>query len=171
MRAAVLAICLLPVFAPAAFPQVFLGAEVSPGSFLKDDPGGVDTSGEDAFSWALSVEVSSETLYSVFRSTTPEREMLKYLRSGIYRQELAAIVLLSGETSVPAKTLVEELPKAGGLRGLAKKHKVDAMSLFRRSERLKAAADYRMPLFLPPPSVSSPTASVPVSTGAPANVP
>ena len=81
---------LLAATLPAAA-QVYLGAEVTPDSFLKSDEPKLDTSGEDAFAWALSAEVSSSTLYAVFESTTPEREILKYLRHGVYRQELAAM--------------------------------------------------------------------------------
>ncbi|MDO8806420.1 MAG: hypothetical protein Q7R35_18570 [Elusimicrobiota bacterium] len=115
---------------------------------MKSDSAKIDTAGEDAFAWALSSEVSSSTLYAVFESTTPEREMFNYLRGGVYRQELAALLLLSEKTSVPFKKLAEELPKAGGFRGLAKKHKADAMGLFEAAGSLKAAADLRLPLFL-----------------------
>jgi hypothetical protein len=151
-------LCLLAGALPAAS-QVFLGAELGPDAFLKGDSGRIDTSGEDAFAWAMSSEVSSATLYAVFESTTPEREMLDWLRSGIYRQELAALLLLSEKTSVPFKKLAEDLPKAGGLRGLAKKHKADAMALFKEAGVLKEAADLRAPLFLPPPEVSTAAAS------------
>lgn len=147
-------LCLLAAALPAAS-QVFLGAELGPDAFLKGDPGRIDTSGEDAFAWAMSSEVSSATLYAVFESTTPEREMLNWLRGGIYRQELAALLLLSEKTSVPFKKLAEDLPKAGGLRGLAKKHKADAIALFREAGVLKEAADLRAPLFLPSPEVST----------------
>lgn len=154
MRKTALLLCLLS--GPAAVSaQVFLGAEVGPDAFMKADPSAIDTSGEDAFSWALSSEISSSTLYAVFESTTPEREMLRYLRGGIYRTELAALLLLSRQTSVPFKQLAEELPKAGGLRGLAAAHKADAMALFREAGALKKAADLRAPLFLPPPKIST----------------
>lgn len=148
MKRLVLALCLLAGSSPAGA-QVFLGAEVGPDSFLKGDSVRVDTSGEDAFSWALTAEISSATLYAVFESTTPEREILRYLRGGVYRQELAALLLLSERKGVPFKRLAEELPKAGGLRGLAKNHGADAMALFKEAGALKAAADERMPLFLP----------------------
>jgi len=132
---------------PAAA-QVFLGAEMGPDAFMKQESAKIDTAGEDAFAWALSSEVSSSTLYAVFGSTTPEREIFNYLRGGIYKQELAALLLLSEKTSVPFKKLAEELPKAGGLRGLAKKHNADAMEIFEAAAGLKAAADLRTPLFL-----------------------
>ncbi|MDA8245079.1 MAG: hypothetical protein M0025_13285 [Elusimicrobia bacterium] len=157
MKRAALLLCLLAVAVPASA-QVFLGAEVGPDSFSKNEPGRIDTSGEDAYSWALSAEVSSSTLYAVFESTTPEREMLSYLRGGIYRQELAFILLLSERSGATFKKLAAELPKAGGLRGLARAHGADAMALFEEAGRLKAAADSRMPLFLPPPASSSSTA-------------
>lgn len=148
MKRLVLALCLLAACAPAGA-QVFLGAEVGPDSFLKGDSARIDTTGEDAFSWALTAEISSSTLYAVFESTTPEREILRYLRGGLYRQELAAVLLLSERSGVPFKKLAEELPKAGGLRGLAKAHGADALALFKEGGALKAAADGRMPLFLP----------------------
>lgn len=147
---------LLLAFAAPAAAQVYLGAEVGPDAFLKADEAKPDTSGEDAFAWALSSEVSTATLYSVFGSTAPETEIFKYLRQGVYRQELAALLLLSERTSVPFAKLAAELPKAGGLSGLAGKHKADAIALFGDAGRLKAAADLRLPLFL----------SVPVSTSA-----
>jgi hypothetical protein len=150
----------LAAVVPAAA-QVFLGAEVGPDAFLRADEARIDISGEDAFAWALSVEVSSQTLYAVFESTSPEREILNYLRQGIYRQELAAILLMSEKTSVPFKTLAGELPKAGGLRGLARKHRTDGMALFEAGGRLKEAADLRLPLFL---SVST-TAAAAYETG------
>jgi len=135
---------------------------MGPDSFLRSDAAKIDTAGEDAFAWALSSEVSSSTLYAVFESTAPEREILKYLRAGIYRQELAALLLLSGQTSVPLKKLSAELPKAGGFSGLAKKHKADAMSIFEAAGALKAAADQRLPFFLESPYAGS----VRVSTSA-----
>jgi hypothetical protein len=146
--------------------QVMFGAEVGPDAFSRAKDAELDTSGEEAFAWALTVEVSSSSLYSVFGSTTPEQEITKYLRQGIYRQELASMLLLSEKTSVPFKELAGELPKAGGFRGLAKKHKADAMELFDEGGRLKEAADQRLPLFL---VLSSPTVSelaVPDSTPA-----
>lgn len=91
--------------------------------------------------------------------------MLSYLRGGIYRQELAFILLLSERSGVAFKKLAGELPKAGGLRGLAGAHGADAMALFEEAGRLKAAADARAPLFLPPPDSSTSTA-VGVSTAA-----
>lgn len=158
---------LLLAAAPACRAQVFLGAEVGPDAFMKGEPAKIDVAGEDAFAWALSSEVSSATLCAVFESTAPEREILGWLRSGIYRQELAALLLLSEKTSVPFKKLAGELPKAGGFRGLARAHKADAMELFAEAGRLKEAADGRMPLFL---AVSTSTFSAPVSS-APAAAP
>jgi len=137
----------LALAAPAAA-QVYLGAEVGPDAFVRGEDAKPDTSGEDAFAWALSAEVSTATLYAVFETTAPEREMFKYLRRGVYRQELAALLLLSGKVSVPFSRLAAELPKAGGFAGLAKKHKADALQLFEEAGRLKAAADLRLPLFL-----------------------
>jgi len=156
----VLLLCLLAGSLPAGA-QVFLGAEVGPDAFLKGDSARIDTSGEDAFSWALTAEVSSATLYAVFESTTPEREILRYLRGGFYRQELAAVLLLSERKGVPFKKLAEELPKAGGLRGLASKHGADAMALFKEAGALKAAADERVPLFLPVKIPTAPAAGAP----------
>ncbi len=148
---------------PAAA-QVMFGAEVGPDAFIRAKDAELDTSGEEAFAWALSVELSSSSLYSVFGSTEPEQEIIRYLRQGIYRQELTSMLLLSEKTSVPFKQLAGELPKAGGFRGLAKKHKADAMALFGEGGHLKEAADLRIPLFL---VLSSPTVSelaVPDST-------
>lgn len=156
---------LLALSAPPCRAQVFLGAEVGPDAFVKEELAQLDNSGEDAFAWALSSEVSSATLYAVLESTTPERELLRYLGLGIYRQELAALLLLSEKSSVPVKKLAEELPKAGGFRGLAKKHKADAMAIFSEAGRLKAAADLRLPLFLPAPA--PPPAALGISTAAP----
>lgn len=155
-------LALLLAAAPAGA-QVFLGAEVGPDAFAKGEAPKIDTAGEDAFAWALSAEVSSPTLCAVFESTAPERVILDWLRTGLYRQELAALLLLSERTSVPFKKLAAELPKAGGLRGLAKRHKADAMALFAEAGRLKEAADARAPLFL---AVSTETFSAPVSTAA-----
>jgi hypothetical protein len=143
----VITLLLLLAAAPAGA-QVFLGAEVGPDAFARGESASIDTAGEDAFAWALSAEVSSPTLCAVFESTAPEREIFNWLRTGLYRQELAALLLLSEKKSVPFKTLAAELPKAGGLRGLAKKHQADALALFSEAGALKAAADARMPLFL-----------------------
>lgn len=149
--------------------QVFLGAEVGPDAFLRSDTAKIDTAGEDAFAWALSSEVSSSTLYAVFGSTSPEGEIFSYLRGGIYRQELVALLLLSGKTSVPFKKLAEELPKAGGFRGLAKKHKADAMEIFEAAGGLKAAADLRLPLFLSvSTAAAAPGAHIPTGAAPPA---
>lgn len=159
------ALLLLLAFAGPAAAQVYLGAEVGPDAFMKSEEAKPDTSGEDAFAWALSSEVSTATLYAVFESTAPEREIFKYLRQGVYRQELAALLLLSERTSVPVSKLAAELPKAGGLAGLARKHKADAVALFGEAGRLKAAADLRLPLFL---SVSTSAFAAPQVSTAPA---
>lgn len=164
MRSLIACLLLALAVRPAGA-QVFLGAEVGPDAFLKAEQGKIDTDGEDAFAWALSAELSSSTLYAVFESTNPEREMFGYLRAGIYRQELAALVLLSEKTSVPVKKLAAELPKAGGFRGLAKQHEADAMEIFGAAGALKAAADLRLPLFL---SVSTAPASAGVGLSTPA---
>lgn len=158
-----LAFCLLAAALPAPA-QVYLGAEVGPDAFSGGASVKPDSSGEEAFAWAMSSEVSSSTLYAVFGSTEPEREMQKYLRGGIYRQQLAALLLLSERTSVPFKELAAELPKAGGLSGVALAHKADAMELFREAGELKAEADRRAPLFMVTPA-SSPAAEAPPSTG------
>ena len=158
------ALLLLALSVPAAA-QMYLGAEVGPDAFLRAEEAKPDTSGEDAFAWALSSEVSTATLYAVFESTEPEREIFKYLRGGIYRQELAALLLLSEKSSVPFSRLAAELPKAGSFSGLAKKHKADAVALFDAAGLLKAAADLRLPLFL---AVSTSTFSAPAVSTAPA---
>ena len=167
MRSLIASLLLALAACPAAA-QLFLGAEVGPDAFLKADPGKIDTDGEDAFAWALSSEVSSTTLYAVFESTNPEREIFGHLRGGIYRQELAALLLLSERTSVPFKKLAAELPKAGGFGELAKKHKADAMKIFEAAGALKAAADLRLPLFL---SVSTTPAAPGVQLSTPAAAP
>ncbi len=164
-RPITIAFFFLALAARPAPAQLFLGAEVGPDAFLKQDPAKIDTDGEDAFAWALSSEVSSATLYAVLGSTNPEREIFNYLRGGIYRQELAALLLLSEKTSVPFQKLAAELPKAGGFRGLAKKHGADAMEIFDAAGRLKAAADLRLPLFLAMPAVPA-APGVQVSTSA-----
>ena len=161
----IIACLLLALAACPVRSQVFLGAEVGPDAFMRSDPDKIDTDGEDAFAWALSSEVSSSTLYAVFESTNPEREMFNYLRGGIYRQELAALLLLSEKTSVPIKKLAGELPKAGGFRGLAKKHKADAMGIYEAAGALKSAADLRLPLFL---SESTDTVSLGIQASTPA---
>lgn len=161
------ALLLLALAAPASS-QVYLGAEVGPDAFVKSEEARTDTSGEDAFAWALSAEISSATLYAVFETTAPEREMFKYLRRGIYRQELAGLLLLSEKSSVPFSKLAAELPKAGGFSGLARKYKADAVGLFEAAGRLKAAADLRLPLFLAVSTDTFPAAEI---STAPAAVP
>lgn len=156
MRLLLLSVLLSLVTAVPAAAQLLLGAEVGPDAFSRAKDAELDTTGDEAFAWALSVEVSSASLYAVFGSTSPEQEIMKYLRQGIYRQELAAMLCLSEKTAAPFNELAAELPKAGGFRGLAKKHKADAMELFEEGGRLKEAADLHMPLFL---VLSSPTAS------------
>ncbi|HBA60804.1 MAG TPA: hypothetical protein DCZ92_08295 [Elusimicrobia bacterium] len=167
MRFLFLAFLLAAAVVPAPA-QVYLGAELGPDSFMHGGEAAVDGLSEEAFAWAVTVEVSSSVLYSVFRSSSPEAEIFKYLRHGIYRQELAALLLLSREKDVPFSKLAAELPKAGGLRGLSKKYGADAADLFARGGRLKEAADLRVPLFL---SVSTSPAqaeffSPGISTGA-----
>ena len=154
MRSIPICVMLAVAAAVPAGAQVFLGAEVGPDAFIRGDDAKLDTDGDDAFAWALSVEVSSSPLYTVFESTAPEREILKYLRQGIYRQELAAMLLMSERTSVPFRVLAEDLAKAGSFQALAKKHKADAMALFESGGRLKEAADLHIPLFLVSTSTS-----------------
>lgn len=168
MRSLIVFVLLAASAAPAAA-QVALGAELGPESFIRGDEAALDTLSEESFAWALSVEVSSSVLYSVFESTAPEEAITKYLRRGIYRQELTSMLLLSEEKGVPFKKLAEELSKAGGFAALAGRYKADAMALFAAGGRLKEDADARVPLFLTGPA--SPDGGVPVSTGAAGGAP
>lgn len=171
MRRALFPLLLLAAALPCGA-QVYLGAEVGPDAFAKGEPPKIDNAADDAFAWALSAEVSSATLAAVFESTAPEREILGWMRTGLYRQELAALLLLSERTGAPFKALAGELRKEGGLRGLARARKADAAALFAEAGALKAAADARMPLFLAVSTNSYSAApstaaySAPASTGA-----
>ncbi|PIU18585.1 MAG: hypothetical protein COT18_10240 [Elusimicrobia bacterium CG08_land_8_20_14_0_20_59_10] len=139
---------ILALFYSPVSAQVSLGAGLSPDSFMRGEEVFVDGLSEEAFAWALTVEVSSSVLYCVFRSSAPEAEIFRHLRRGIYRQELAALLLLSQEKGVAFDKLAAELPGAGGFGALAKKHGADAADLFSRGGLLKEAADLRLPLFL-----------------------
>lgn len=157
MRALLTLLC-LALAAPAGA-QVFFGAEVGPDAFARAaEETNPDLLNDEAFAWAFSTELSSATLYAVFPSTAPEEEIGALLRRGVYRQELAAITLLAEERRLTAAKLAEDLRKEGGLAALARKHKADALALFRRAGDLKAAADARMPLFLPV-TISTPAAA------------
>lgn len=145
---ALIVLFLLALSCHPATAQVILGAELGPDAFIRGEEASLDTLAEESFAWALSVEVSSSVLYSVFKSTAPEEEIIKYLRSGMYRQELSAMVLLSSEKNISFRQLAEELPKAGGFSGLAARYKADAMVLFAAGGRLKEAAARMAPLFL-----------------------
>jgi hypothetical protein len=160
-----LALCLLAAALPAAA-QVYFGAEVGPDAFMKQEDAKPDPAGEEAFAWAFTAEVSSASLYAVFGSTAPEREIAGYLRHGIYRQELAALFLMSEKTGVPMNKLAAELPSAGSFSALAARHKADAIELFGEGGRLKQAVDVHVPLFLSVSASTEPYA-VPVSTFAP----
>ncbi|MCX5785192.1 MAG: hypothetical protein NTX59_05850 [Elusimicrobia bacterium] len=141
-------IFLLALSGPPAVAQVLLGAEVSPDAFLKKDEASLDTFSDDAFAWALSAQVSPAILYSVFESTAGEKEILKHLHAGLYRQELITLILISEKTAVPFSKLASELAKDGSLRQLAKKHGVDLTALFSEAGKMKAAADLDTPLFM-----------------------
>jgi len=141
-------VLLLALSGPPAAAQVFLGAEVGPDAFLKNDEVRLDTFSDEAFAWALSAQISSSTLYSVFDSTEGEKEIFKYLRSGIYRQELITLILISEKTAVPFSKLVPELAKEGSLRSVAKKYGGDLPMLFSEAGEIKAVADSEMRLFM-----------------------
>jgi len=134
---------------PAAA-QFLLGAEAGPDSFLRSEDAKLDSLSDDSFAWALSAQISSSTLYSVFESTSGEKEILRYLRSGFYRQELITLILISQKTSAPFFKLAAELDKEGSLRLLAKKRGVDLPALFSEAAALKAEADAQTPLFIDP---------------------
>lgn len=148
--------------------QVSLGMEAGPDAFFKSEEAGFEIPTDDAFAWALSAQISSATLYSVFESTAGEREILKYLRSGLYRQELITLILISGKTTVPFSKLAAELSGEGTLRSLAKKHGVDLAAAFSEAEAVKAAADLETPLFAEPSPVSESSGAfkTEISTGA-----
>ena len=149
-------IFLLALSGGPAAAQIFMGAEVGPDAFLKKDESRLDILSDDAFAWALSVQVSSAALYTVFESSACEKEILKHLRSGLYRQELVTLILISEKTAVPFSKLTLELDKEGSLRSLAKKYGVDLIALFSEAGEIKAAADLEIPLFM---ETSSDTAS------------
>jgi len=120
---------------------------------------------------ALSAQISSTTLYSVFESTAGEKEILKHLRHGLYRQELITLILISEKTAVPFSKLALELDREGSLRLLAKKYGADLPALFLEAADIKAVADAQTPLFLEPPvaeirdSSSAFTAEIPGAAG------
>ena len=135
---------------PAAA-QVFAGVEAGPDSFLKSEEAKPGALSDGAFARALSAQISTATLYSVFESTSGAKEILKHLRSGLYRQELITLILISRKTGVPFSKLEPELDKEGSLRSLAKKHRADLPALFSEAGNIKAAADAQTPLFIEPP--------------------
>jgi len=159
---------LLAVTGPPAAAQVFLGAEVTPDAFFKNEKLRSDTLSDDAFAWAVSAQISSAALYSVFESTAGETEILKHLRLGLYRQELIILILISEKTAVPFSKLALELDKEGGLRQLARKYHMDLPVLFSEAEDIKASADLETPLFMQTSAaavnVSSGQAAIEIST-------
>ncbi|MBU2574941.1 MAG: hypothetical protein KKH28_12775 [Elusimicrobia bacterium] len=114
--------------------QVYLGAELGPGSLLKAEEAKLSRENDDAFAGVFVLENSTAAVYSVFESTTPERIVASYLRQGIYRQELLMLFAIAGNSGVPFSALAKERAKGVSLRELAGKHNADLLKLFRAAQ-------------------------------------
>jgi hypothetical protein len=152
-----LALLLAAAAAPAGA-QVMVGAELSPGDFGWAETDIPDTASEEAFVWAFSAEVGTAAFRGVFASSAPESEAVRWLRTGVYRQEFLALYLLSDGGRLPFGELARELNRKGGtLSAVARARKADLAGLFAEAGLLKVLVDARLPLFLPAarPAVST----------------
>ncbi len=134
----IFALCAIAAAARPAAAQVYLGAELSPGSLLKAEEAKLSRENDDAFARAFVLENSTAALYAVFESTAPEIAVSASLRRGIYRQELLILFSIAGSTGVPFGQLAKEREKGVSLRELAARYGSDLLKLFRESgERQK----------------------------------
>ncbi|MBI4800922.1 MAG: hypothetical protein HY796_00175 [Elusimicrobia bacterium] len=140
--------------------QVYLGAEMNPGALLKAEEAKPNQENDEAFARAFVLENSTEAVYSVFKSTTPERTVADYLRQGLYRQELLMLFAMAGSSGVPFSALAREREKGATLRELAGKHNADLLKLFRAARARQKALEEKAALT--EGVFTSPASSVPV---------
>lgn len=133
MLRALLAFFVLLPFARPARAQVYMGAELGPGAFLKEEEAKLSRESDDAFSRAFVLDNSTAALYSVFESTAPEIVVSSYLRRGVYRQELLMLFSIAGSTGAAFAPLARERDKGVALRELAGRYNMDILKLFRQS--------------------------------------
>ena len=122
----------LPVFS-----QVYLVASVDPGGFAGGKPPSVMTRSESSFENSLSLYFSTATMYEVFDSTSPEREILKYSDKGFYRTELVYLILLASEKKEKFKPLADRIIKGETLRKLSSDLGFDLLENFAKASKIK----------------------------------
>jgi len=106
--------------------------------------GAAPAASEEAFAREFVLRRSTAGLYSVFESTTPEREAAVYLRRGVYRRELLILFDMAESSDTPLRELVREREKGAGLRELAVKTDSDIMKLFRKAAALQTEIEAAM---------------------------
>lgn len=153
-RAVLYAAALAAALQGSAAAQVIFGAEAGPDSFIRNEEARIERSSLEPFAQGVAAVISSAALYAVFGSTSPEKEMTGYLRSGFYRQELLVLIRMSELSGEPFKTLAKEISKGGSLREAGRKRGIDVMRLMRETRPLKEKAEALMP---EPPPVSTST--------------
>ena len=115
--------------------QVYFGAQMSPGDLI----GGEENkkSSEDTFADAFILEFSSTSLYGVFNSTHPKKDIKRYMREGFYRQEMLMLFFMAVESSSTFKSLAADIKQGKTLQYVAVKNKIDFMNIFRKSGKVK----------------------------------
>lgn len=124
--------------------QVYFGAQMSPGDLIGGGENKNKKSSEDAFADSFILEFSSTSLYGVFKSTHPKKEIKRYMREGFYRQEMLMLFFMAAESSSTLKTLAADIKLGKTLRYVAVKNKIDFVNIFRKSREIKKEIESKM---------------------------
>lgn len=161
---------LLACFAAApARAQVYMGAELGPGAFLKEEEAKLSRESDDAFAGAFVLDNSTAALYSVFESTAPGIVVSSYLRRGIYRAELLMLFSIAESTGAAFAPLAGEREKGVPLCELAGRYHADILKLFRQAGVKQKELEEKAALagdVLAPDLSTAPAAGVEFSAGA-----
>lgn len=143
--------------------QVYFGAELTPDVFSKTEEPRFEKPRIEPFAMALSQYFSSSTLYEVFESTEPEKQVTGYMRHGFYKQEIIKLILISEKTKVSFKKLSKERDKGKTFEDFAKRYSIDLYELFEKSLNIKKDIETKLPPPVTPVSETLPT-EVSIST-------
>ncbi|GEM_PF-3893532 len=144
MKTLIIAVLNVLCFFLIARGQVYFGAEVSPAP-VSAAPGEKGKKSQISknyiYSKAFADYFDDKNLFSVFGSTSPEKEIYAYLKNGVYRQELIMLYYMARESSSTFKNLFKDVSDGKTLSYIARKTRTDFRTIFKNAARDKKAID------------------------------
>lgn len=162
MKAIISAVLLAaPLCAAPAAAQVYAGAEVGPGGFVREEGEVPPKNHLRRFAGLYAVELGTASAYSLFGGSEPVREILSLGERGFHRQELIALAELALERGVPMLEAAAVYKKTGGLEAVFRVYGLDLPYYWRRAGEIKTRLDAAEAALPPEEEVSSSSDTAP----------